>query len=189
MTRKEKIPRTVSFQLALFCLFQNFLKGADWHAQEHEVRRKKLEEMRQALGTDRSGCSTMSHDSSVENDSPNLSADIPDIFALSTPCPVTTPKSHTIEKMENNGTPNTSYRQHAKKRSGSWGDLPKNSSDLKVTNTAPAEPLVAADTSTPGNNIKCSRDGRMSASRGSDVSLKSINQENKLSDLDLNMDK
>lgn len=184
-------------------------QGVDWHAQEHEVRRKKLEDMRQALGVerDRSGTSTMSHDSSVDNDSPNTSTEIPDIFSISgtptTPYSVHAPKSHTIEKMENNGTPiPSSYRHHAKKRSGSWGDLPKNNSDLKVNTPVRSEsdripdriPPTAINTSTPisaaGGNLKRREggSGRMTRDRGSDVSLRS-NQDSKLSDLDINLDR
>ena len=38
-------------------------------------------------------------------------------------------KSHTIERMESSGVgPPNHVKQHAKKRSGSWGDLPKNDS-------------------------------------------------------------
>ncbi|CAL1538845.1 unnamed protein product [Lymnaea stagnalis] len=98
---------------------------------EHDVRIRKLEEMRQSLVEDRSFFST-SIDSSIENDSPNNSADIPDLFALSGSRPVSAPKSRTIEKMENNCVQNATCRQHAKKRSGSWGDLPKNESELTV---------------------------------------------------------
>jgi len=104
------------------------------HYTEIEGQRRRLEEMRQTLGSDRSFFST-SHDSSIENDSPNTSADLPDIFALSNGGrPISAPKSNTIEKMENNGnnnSPSAPHKKHAKKRSGSWGDLPN--SDTQVT--------------------------------------------------------
>ncbi|XP_012941432.1 WD repeat-containing protein 44 [Aplysia californica] len=169
-----------------------------------EGRRRKLEEMRQTLGSDRSFFST-SHDSSLENDSPNTSADIPDVFALSgSGRPLTAPKSNTIEKMENNGctsSPGQPLRQqqHAKKRSGSWGDLPKNDSQLTAgTSLALSQRL---------ERISSQGDGRADAvgggSRGSGSSIsdrasvgsvgkesgRSLSREDKLSDLDQNMDR
>ncbi|XP_059148415.1 WD repeat-containing protein 44-like isoform X2 [Physella acuta] len=112
-------------------------KEQDLHHLEHEGRIRKLEEMRQSLGADQSFFST-SNDSSLDKDSPNTSTDIPDLFALSGARPASAPKSRTIEKMENNGATTQTNRQHAKKRSGSWGDLPKNDSVLTIASGAEA---------------------------------------------------
>ena len=104
---------------------------------EQEQRRKKLEEMRQLLGSDSSLAHLSSQDSSsLEKDSPGCNAsvtseisDIGSVTATAMGTNVLGQKSHTIERMENSGAVVPSHtKQHAKKRSGSWGDLPKNNS-------------------------------------------------------------
>lgn len=97
---------------------------------EQEQRRRKLEEMRQLLGSDSSLAHLSSQDSSsLEKDSPGFStsaaSEAPDVFSVTGSA--FGQKSHTIERMENSSAP-TQTRQHAKKRSGSWGDLPNNDS-------------------------------------------------------------
>ncbi|KAK7090866.1 hypothetical protein V1264_010610 [Littorina saxatilis] len=103
---------------------------------EQDQRRKKLEEMRQLLGSDSSLAHLSSQDSSsLEKDSPGCNAsvtseisDIGSVTGTAASTNVLGPKSHTIERMENSSVIPNHIKQHAKKRSGSWGDLPKNDS-------------------------------------------------------------
>ena len=149
---------------------------------EQEGRRRKLEEMRQALGTDGSFSFSTSIDSSQETDSPNTSGDVSDAFALSAlrPASINAPKSHTIEKMENNGVQNHSYRHHAKKRSGSWGDLPKNEALIESTGGASACALAKNGLSSPvtqGAESASSEGGRRKVSLGRQSSRASVGRE------------
>ncbi|KAH9488606.1 WD repeat-containing protein 44 [Bulinus truncatus] len=173
----------------------------DLHQSEHEGRMKKLEEMRQNIGAERSFFST-SIDSSIENDSPNNPTDIPDLFALSGMRSVTAPKSRTIEKMENNGTQNNSCRQHAKKRSGSWGDLPKNDTELKIAGggeginfSSPQSNVPERHSNVPEYEIKKNLDDCCSQQEGSmkheksRLSITSGSREEKLNDMDQNMER
>ncbi|KAL8567204.1 hypothetical protein ACOMHN_046614 [Nucella lapillus] len=106
---------------------------------EQDQRRKKLEEMRQLLGSDSSLAHLSSQDSSsLEKDSPGCNASV--TSEMSDMGSVTAAgvgvggsallgqKSHTIERMESSSVLPSHIKQHAKKRSGSWGDLPKNDS-------------------------------------------------------------
>lgn len=160
--------------------------------------------MRQSLGTDHSFFST-SNDSSLENDSPITSEEIPDIFALARTRPAAAPKSHTIEKMENNGNQASPCCQHAKKRSGSWGDLPN--TDTGLSN--PAARLVPTKERDKSSNLSLSgsigrsvagdesgdkTDNAASGGRRNNwdvthdnLATGQINREDKLSDLDQNM--
>ncbi|XP_076454073.1 WD repeat-containing protein 44-like isoform X2 [Babylonia areolata] len=104
---------------------------------EQDQRRKKLEEMRQLLGSDSSLAHLSSQDSSsLEKDSPGCNAsvtsDMSDVGSIAAAAAagatVLGQKSHTIERMENSSVVPSHIKQHAKKRSGSWGDLPKNDS-------------------------------------------------------------
>uniref|UniRef100_A0A2C9JF22 WD repeat-containing protein 44 n=1 Tax=Biomphalaria glabrata TaxID=6526 RepID=A0A2C9JF22_BIOGL len=172
----------------------------EFHQSEHEGRMKKLEEMRQSIGAEHSFFSS-SIDSSLENDSPNTSTDIPDLFALSSVRSVTAPKSRTIEKMENNGTPSNAHRQHAKKRSGSWGDLPKNDTELKIAGGGEGINFSSPD---PGNStsrqssqllpeVRTDSDvpcGALDVSVNSETSrLSGSSREEKLNDMDQNMER
>lgn len=167
--------------------------------------------MRQSLGTEHSFFST-SNDSSLENDSPNTSLDIPDIFALSKSRPMTAPKSHTIEKMENSGDVTTSRSQHVKKRSGSWGDLPKadaglacsasgvgfaadkgkmshsaQSSNVDITSSEGGD-RVSSSASSGRDRISPSDSGRQSMQNMDAIGISGeLNREDKLSELDQNM--
>ncbi|GFR63234.1 WD repeat-containing protein 44 [Elysia marginata] len=160
-----------------------FIKGLDQQDLEQEGRRRKLEEMRQALGTDGSFSFSTSIDSSQETDSPNTSGDVSNAFALSAlrPANINGPKSHTIEKMENNGVQNHSYRHHAKKRSGSWGDLPKN--DTQIESTGGTAAASAAAMTVPSSSVTQALDsslldgGRRRISVGRQTSRTSIGRD------------
>ena len=102
---------------------------------DQERRRLKLEDMRHLLSSTNSLPFHSSNDSSsLEKDShgcggllclaPNQSK-----LPSNTQNIVLGLKSHTIERMENYSVC-SHVKQHAKKRSGSWGDLPNDNSAL-----------------------------------------------------------
>ncbi|RUS85298.1 hypothetical protein EGW08_006945, partial [Elysia chlorotica] len=156
-----------------------FAKGVDQQDLEQEGRRRKLEEMRQALGTDGSFSFSASIDSSQETDSPNTSGDVSDSFALSAlrPASINAPKSHTIEKMENNGVQNHSYRHHAKKRSGSWGDLPKNEALIESVSGPAGNASAKTSLSSSSNDSVLLDAGRRKISLGRQSSRSSVSRD------------
>lgn len=143
LERRQREDRELERRLQdLYRKKQEDEKQKELHLQllEQEQRRKKLEEMRHLLGSDSSLAHLSSQDSSsLEKDSPggnnsSVTSEMSDLGSVAN-VPVAVagsalaPKSHTIERMENSSysAPSTIIK-HAKKRSGSWGDLPKNDS-------------------------------------------------------------
>ncbi|XP_041353204.1 WD repeat-containing protein 44-like [Gigantopelta aegis] len=118
--------------------------------QELEIRRRKLEEMRQLI---REESMTLRHaaDSSPEEDV--VEEEILQVIQSSPH-----KKSHTIEKMEHSyqDTKEHLYRRHSrKKRSGSWGDLPHNTS--VIVGESETESSM---TPKEGTSVKRSQSGR-----------------------------
>ncbi|XP_067669114.1 WD repeat-containing protein 44-like isoform X1 [Haliotis asinina] len=96
---------------------------------EAEMRRRKLEEMREMIGVE-STPGKSSQDSSQEDDVVDENVDSPVKSNKGSP---TSKKSNTIEKMENSSKEKSTMLVHSRRqRSGSWGDLPKDTSVLVI---------------------------------------------------------
>ncbi|KAK6195219.1 hypothetical protein SNE40_000691 [Patella caerulea] len=102
---------------------------------EDEIRRRKLFEMRQLIGTESTPVKTTETSISVEE-----STDDSSISENRNDCNTPGTKSHTIEKMENNwGDCDEYLLRLRRKRSGSFGDLPRDTSQLVLDTSSVCE--------------------------------------------------